>query len=464
MERKSLRDQLHVAKRKLRLQRKVTLRVPAGFSFKRAGTKHFGPVVDFFDWSLKDCPVEIDFTGCSSANYQALALLVPYCWHLKQERCTISFKFNKNEEQSASYMWSMMGGHGLFGVATDTSLNFTSSDVKPLIAVRNPTDLKMALDRAVAYVARFGTEYQRTLRYVLAELLYNASEHGRRDFLWRGRRFTTPSILQFSWYEHENEIGLLVADVGVGVRAHLAQAYPAIGSGEEALRLAVQPEVSGTFGRHDPYTDRNNAGMGLYLSSNIVRRLRADMHIVSDDAVLHISPNDLTSNTLSSRWHGTFVLISMRLDQSYQFAYDQMMQEFREQARSEVSTRRHEESEKRHYLHVYNFFGKHAEDKSAAISYRNKHLLSAVDSEQVILLDFDGVETSTHSFLNALLASPIRRMGMAAYKRIKVTRALPDIRETIDYILDDNTSPAGVDPSKYEDDSQAELFSPRKSE
>ena len=99
------------------------------------------------------------------------------------------------------------------------------------------------------------------------------------------------------------------------------------------------------------------------------------MHIVSDDAVLHISPNDLTSLTLSNRWNGTFVLISMRLDQSYQFAYDQMMQEFRVQARTEVTKRQNEEIEKRHYLHVYNFFGKYAEDKSAAITYRNRHLL-----------------------------------------------------------------------------------------
>jgi hypothetical protein len=352
----------------------------------------------------------------------------------------------------------MMGGHGLFAVATDPAVNFKSTNVKPLIAVRNPTDMKTALDRAVSYVDRFGVEYQRTLRYVLAELLYNASEHGRREFTWRAHRLPTPSILQFSWYEQTNEIGILVADVGIGVHSHLAQAYPAIASGEEALRLAVQPEVSGTFGKQDPYTNRNNAGMGLYLSSSIVRRLRADMHIVSGDAVLHVSPNDLTSHTLRNRWNGTFVLITMRLDQSYQFAYDQIMQELREQARSEVSVRQNEESEKRHYLHVYNFFGKHAEDKQAAINYRNRHLLPAVDSGQVVVVDFENVETSTHSFLNALLASPIRRMGMAAYKRIKVTRAIPDIRETIDYVLDDNTSPEGADQSKYDDDEQAGLF------
>lgn len=446
-----MRDQLNSAKRRLRAERRVQLRIPAGFSFNRGGVKNFGPVVEFFDWSLKDCPVEIDFTGCSSANYQALALLVPYCWHLKQAGCTITFKYDKETDQSASRMWGMMGGHGLFAVATDPTINFKSTDVKPLIAIRNPVDLKSALERTDSFVSHFGVEYQRTLRYVLAELLYNAAEHGRREFQWRGRSLQTPSILQFSWYEQANEISILVADVGVGVHSHLAQAYPSIANDEEALRLAIQPEVSGTFGRQDPYTNRNNAGMGLYLSSSIVRRLHADMYVVSGNAVLHVSPNDLTTHELRNRWNGTFVLISMRLDQGDRFALDQMMQEARDQARSEVSTRQKEEVEQRHYLNVYNYFGKNADDKQAAINYRGKHLLAAVDAGKVVVLDFDGVETSTHSFLNALLASPIRRIGMAAYKRIKVTRARPDIRETIDYVLDDNTSPEGADPSKYDD-------------
>lgn len=440
------------AKRRIRASRKVSLRVPASFSFKRAGTKNFGPVLDFFNWSLKEQPVEIDFTGCSSANYQSLALLAPYCWHLKQQDCTVSFKFDTAAEQSSSRMWTMMGGHGLFAVATDHTTNFKCLDVKPLIAVRNPTDLKLALERSESFVSQFGVEYQKTIRYLLAELLYNATEHGRRDFRWRGKRLQTPSILQMSWYERENEIDFLVADIGMGVHAHLARAYPAIASDDEALRMAVQPEISGTFGRHDPYSDRNNAGMGLYLSSSIVRRLRADMYLVSGGSVLHVSPNDLTSHSVANPWPGTFVFITMRLDQTTQFVLDQMMQDARQQARIEVSARQSQDTESRHYLHIFNFFGKNADDKDAAIGYRKKHLLKAVDEGKVLVLDFDGVASSTHSFLNALLASPVRRMGMSAYKRIKITRALPEIRETIDYVLDDNTSPDGVDGAKYVDD------------
>lgn len=447
---RGMRNQLDAVKRRLRAERKVRLRLPASFSFNRRGEKNFNPVVNFFDWTLKDQPVEIDFTGCASANYQALTLLVPYCWHLKKAGCTISFKFDKKTGQSASYMWSMMGGHGVFSVATDSTVNFKSTDVKPLMAVRNPVDLKSGLDRAEAFVGNFGIEYQRTLRYVLAELLYNAREHGGTFFEWRGKSFSTPAIFELSWYESSNEIGVLVADIGIGVRAHLSQAYPMLSADEEALRLAIQPEISGTFMRQDPYTDRNNAGMGLYISSSIVRRLHANMWLVSGKSALHISPKDLTSAKLDNSWNGTFVLLTIRLDQSYRFALDQMMQEAREAARAEVSVRQSEAAEHRHYVHVYNFFGTHAEDKDAAIGYRKKYLIAAVDRGDVIHLDFEGVQSATHSFLNALVASPIRRMGMQAYKRIKITNAQSDIRETIDYVLDDNTSGTGADPTNYE--------------
>lgn len=447
----SITDQMFAVKRKIRQQKKVTLRIPAGFSFNRGDAKNFEPVLSFFDWTLENCPIEIDFTGCSSANFQALSLVTLYCWYLKQRNCTISFITDNSSDQGASRMWTMMGAQGVFAVSTDPAINFKSSGVKPLIAIRNFQDGKTGIEKAEKFIERFGVEYQKTLRYVLSELIYNTLEHGCSHFDWRGKKFPTPSILQFSWYEQANEIGILIGDVGVGVSKHLAQAYPATSSDEEALRLAIQPEISGTFGKQDPYTNRNNAGMGLFLSSNIIRRLRADMHLISGNGVLHVSPNDLTSQTLASSWNGCFALLTIKLDQSNKFAYDLMMEEFRQQARNEVQARKGAELEDRHYLNIFNFFGKHADDKTAAIQYRNRYLLTAVDDKKILFLDFENVESSTHSFLNALLASPIRRMGILAYKKIKVVRSSADIRETIDYVLDDNTSPLGIDNSKYQD-------------
>jgi hypothetical protein len=66
--------------------------------------------------------------------------------------------------------------------------------------------------------------------------------------------------------------------------------------------------------------------------------------------------------------------------------------------------------------------------------------MPAVDEGKGLILDFDEVVSAPHSFLNALLASPIRDLGMSAYKRIKIRNASPEIRETIDFILDENTN------------------------
>lgn len=446
----SLKTQLYGIKRKIRQASKVSLKVPVEFTFNRGGTKYFDTVISFFKWDLHNVPVEIDFTECKSANYQAVSLLIPYCWKLKQQGCTVSFLLQDDGEHNGSRVWKLMGAQGLFAVSTDPKVNFIGNEHKPLFAIRNSDDFRESLVATDAFTSTYGIEYQKTLRYVLSELLYNTIEHGKSDFFWKGHRYPTPSILQFTWYEKVNELHFIVADTGVGIKKHLSQAFPGIATDEEAIRMAIQPEISGTFGMQDPYSNRNNAGMGLFLSSNIVRRLRADMHIVSGNGVVHISPVDITSKQLDCAWPGTFVLVTVRLDRGTEIALDSLMNEFRAQARKEVDARNSVSQQERFYLNISNYFGKFADEKEAAIRYRDRHLLPAVDEGNSFVIDFDGVESSTHSFINALLASPIKRMGLRAYKRIRVVNATKDIRETIDYVLDDNTSEGAID-SKYDD-------------
>ena len=310
----NMRDQLYGVRAKIKQAARKTIILPNELTFNRAGTKHFDQVLSVFEWDFHDIPVEIDFSKCRSANYQATALLVLYCWKLKQQNCTISFITDNQADQNASRVWQLMGAHGLFAVTTDPKVNFKSNKHKPLFAIRNSEDFKKALNEADEFTSEFGVEYQKTLRYVLSELLYNVLEHGKSDFFWKGHRFPTPSILQYTWYEKVNELHFIIGDIGIGVKQHLEQTYPGLASDEEALRLSIQPEISGTFGQQNPYSNRNNAGMGLFLSSNIIRRLRADMYLVSGNGVIHISPTDTTSKTLTTSWPGTFALITVRLE------------------------------------------------------------------------------------------------------------------------------------------------------
>ena len=106
---KSLQEQLYPVKRKMRQAKKVSLVVPAEFTFNRGGVKHFDPVLSWMQWDLQDVPVEIDFTLCDSANFQAMSLLILYCWKLKQQHCTVSFKYADDGDLNGTRVWRMLG-------------------------------------------------------------------------------------------------------------------------------------------------------------------------------------------------------------------------------------------------------------------------------------------------------------------------------------------------------------------
>lgn len=416
----------------------VVLKLPNHFIFKNHGVFVFDPIFDFFDWSICNTQVVIDFTQCRTANYQALSLVVLYSWKLKSQGCRITFKLDDNEI-GASNIWKNMGASGLFHVSTDEKTNFRHNIYKPLIAIRNTTDFKKAISMAEEYTREFNVEYISTLRHVLSELIYNTQEHGISYFSYKGKQLTTHSLIQFTWYQQRNEIHFIIADIGVGIKNHLSQSYPGIESDIEAIKLAIKPQVSGTFAKSNPYESKNNAGVGLFISTNIIKRLKADMHIISGEGILHVSPRDITSKTLNRKWPGKVVLVSIKLERGADFVFHAMMQEFREAARVELSKGVDIENDERYYISIDNFFGPYAEDKHSAIKIRNEKILPNISDNKIIVVDFDHVKSAPHSFLSALLATPIKRLGMKAYKNIKILNASPEIRETIDYILDENT-------------------------
>ena len=241
------------------------------------------------------------------------------------------------------------------------------------------------------------------------------------------------------WYQRYNEIHFIVADAGIGIKNHLEQAYPGQESHEHAIKLALRSQISGTFGKNDPYKSKDNAGMGLYISSNIIRRLNADMHIISGDGLVHISPRDVTGKTLVNSWPGTLILVTIRLEDNPSFELHKIMQEFRNAAAAEQREADTKEDNDQCYISIYNYFGIFAEDKGEAISFRDKKLFGFIEEFDTITIDFNDVQSAPHSFLSAFFASPIKRLGLNAYKKFKIINATAEIRETIDFIFNENT-------------------------
>src|SRR5439155_25126029 len=141
---------------------------------------------------------------------------------------------------------------------------------------------------------------------------------------------------------------------------------------------------------------------------------------------------------LKHSWYGTFVLINLNVGDTLGISLEQLLAEVRVSAQKEVEGASEKDNASRYYVSILNYFGKWAEDKDAAITFRDRHLLPAIEQGKRIALDFRDIETAPHSFLNALLATPVRRLGMKAYQWIRIYNATGPIHEIIQGVLEDN--------------------------
>jgi hypothetical protein len=145
------------------------LKVPPNFGFKDHDLYDFDKALSFFDWSFSHENICIDFTSSARANYQCLALLVPYIWKLRCQGCHIETMVSQNREDT-SKMWRLMGAVGWSQVLGNKSQNFRGHAFKPLIAIRSQPDFSMAMSKAEQYTKGFNVEYEKTLRYVISEV------------------------------------------------------------------------------------------------------------------------------------------------------------------------------------------------------------------------------------------------------------------------------------------------------
>ena len=169
-----------------------------------------------------------------------------------------------------------------------------------------------------------------------------------------------------------------------------------------------------------------------------MKHLKGDMYIASHSGLVHVSPEDVTSTQLEHPWPGTFVLINLNLAANQDVSLASLMAEIEANARQELSLHAAAENDATYSVSMELIFGQYLEDKEAAINFRDQYVLPAALQGKRIELDFTGIKTAPHSFLNALLATPIKRMGPKAYKKIRLKNAPGFVHEIVDTILDHN--------------------------
>lgn len=415
---------------------KFTLSLPRAFTFHRQFLD-FDFVLKCFDWTLSNVEVVIDVTTCERANYQALCLLIQYAWALSARSCTVVFKYGL-ASSGPTQMLSRMGATNWFQVLTINGRDFGNRAAQTF-ALRRRSDVQNTINTTRRAVQNFKVGFPDYLSYIVSELLYNTTEHGWSSATVDHCQVAVPSVFQFGHYPNLGRLSFFVSDLGMGVKAHLEQAYKPFPTHQEAILEALRPNVSGTFGpSKGPYEVSNNAGMGLTYSSTMLKRLRGEMYVVSHGGLVHVSPDDITSRSLIHSWPGTFVLVTLNVSEAPTVSLAELIAEIRERSNVELAAMADAEEQTVFTLNVFNYFGKWAEDKDAAINLRDNRILPAIEAGKKIELDFRDVETAPHSFLNALLGTPISRLGVRAYQRIRIVNAPGPIHEILQTILETN--------------------------
>lgn len=84
---------------------------------------------------------------------------------------------------------------------------------------------------------------------------------------------------------------------------------------------------------------------------------------------------------------------------------------------------------------VKRYAGSFAGDKDAAANLREDVLKPGLAKNKVVLLDFDGVELATQSFMHALLAQTVRE-NPASLEHIDFRNCNDDIQALIEIVVD----------------------------
>ena len=80
--------------------------------------------------------------------------------------------------------------------------------------------------------------------------------------------------------------------------------------------------------------------------------------------------------------------------------------------------------------------GKFAENKDMARDIRTGEILPALERNEEVVLDFEGVEAATQSFIHALISDVLRRLGDGALDRMSFKSCNETVRKIIGIVVD----------------------------
>ena len=80
--------------------------------------------------------------------------------------------------------------------------------------------------------------------------------------------------------------------------------------------------------------------------------------------------------------------------------------------------------------------GSFAENKDVAREMRLNNIIPALEKDEKIILNFEGVEGATQSFIHALISDVIRKYGAEVLDKISFKKCNETIKKIINIVVD----------------------------
>lgn len=213
-------------------------------------------------------------------------------------------------------------GNSNYSCITKLSIADLYSESKENFSYIQETIEKKAKDMALVLSCN-NKEFQKWMTFVIRELLRNIPEHSKSKTIWYCAQY---------WPKFDL-VELAILDEGIGISKSLNDSYEfrtMYKNDYEALQLALEPGVSGTFSSSRTSIgsgDWKNSGYGLYMVSQMCVELGASFIIASGDSAIRMKKEN--GNIVSKRYDtsikGTAVQIRIRPSKNYN--YDKIRRE-----------------------------------------------------------------------------------------------------------------------------------------
>lgn len=272
---------------------------------------------------------------------------------------------------------------------------------------------------------------QLTARYVLIELLRNAIQHSGDPL----GAVVAAQRMDERQHRARPMIQVAVADAGVGIPRSLKRQHPHLVDYRQALERALLPHISGTF-REGLTGSFENAGLGLYVISEMARKTGGRMLLATPGAALVLRAGAEGPRFLQPPgvgFPGTLAAFELPIDAER--TYTELISSILRTAELRTPKRQ------THRWLVYRpeqaatvvHLREAREDTLAAARVAETSLRPAILERRAVVLDFDGLDLCTQSWLHALLYEAVR-LAWALQTPVHVVNAEPAVVEGLRFL------------------------------